>query len=80
MFIWDLGNRMAFANYPMSLDEADHWLFGVTRFPAQLLIFDTNTGKIVQSLSAAGDCDDVFYDLPVNRFMPVEVKALFEIF
>lgn len=56
------GTGTAFANYPMSLDEADHRLFVVTRFPARLLIFDTNTGKIVQRLSAVGDCDDVFYD------------------
>jgi len=57
---WRTGT--AFANYPMALDEADHRLFVVTRFPARLLVFDTNTGKIVQSLSAVGDCDDVFYD------------------
>ena len=52
----------ATANYPMALDEADHRLFVVARFPARLLVFDTNTGKIIQSLSAVGDCDDVFYD------------------
>jgi len=57
---WRTG--MAFANYPMALDEAGHRLFVVTRFPARLLVFDTNTGKIVQSLPAVGDCDDVFYD------------------
>jgi YVTN family beta-propeller protein len=62
---WRTG--MAFANYPMSLDEADHRLFVVTRFPARLLVFDTNTGKIVQSLSAVGDCDDVFYDQARKR-------------
>jgi YVTN family beta-propeller protein len=52
----------ATANYPMALDETDHRLFVVSRFPARLLVFDTNTGKIIQSLSAVGDCDDVFYD------------------
>jgi len=62
---WRTG--MAFANYPMALDEANHRLFVVTRFPARLLVFDTNTGKIVQSLSAAGDCDDVFYDQARRR-------------
>lgn len=50
------------ANYPMALDEANHRLFVVSRFPARLLIFDTNTGKVIHSLSAVGDCDDVFYD------------------
>jgi DNA-binding beta-propeller fold protein YncE len=53
---------MAFANYPMALDEGDHRLFVVTRMPARLLVFDTNTGSIVQKLPAVGDCDDVFYD------------------
>src|SRR5215813_6094304 len=57
---WKTG--MAFANYPMALDEADHRLFVVTRLPARLLVFDTNTGNIVQKLAAVGDCDDVFYD------------------
>jgi len=52
----------ATANYPMALDEPDHRLFVVSRFPARFLVFDTNTGTIVQSLSAVGDCDDVFYD------------------
>jgi DNA-binding beta-propeller fold protein YncE len=56
------GTGMAFANYAMALDETNHRLFVVTRFPARLLVFDTNGGKVVQSLSAVGDCDDVFYD------------------
>jgi YVTN family beta-propeller protein len=62
---WRTG--MALANYPMALDEADHRLFVVTRFPARLLVFDTNTGKIVQSLSAVGDCDDLFHDQSRKR-------------
>jgi hypothetical protein len=53
---------MAFANYPMALDESDNRLFVVTRMPARLLVFNTNTGNIVQKLPAVGDCDDVFYD------------------
>src|SRR2546423_255862 len=57
---WPL--RMTLANYPMALDQADHRLFVMTRFPARLLVFDTNTGKTIQRLSAVGDCDDVFYD------------------
>lgn len=60
------GTGMSFANYPMALDEKDHRLFVITRFPAHLLVFDTTNGKIVQSLSAVGDCDDVFYD-PTRR-------------
>jgi DNA-binding beta-propeller fold protein YncE len=57
---WKTG--MAFANYPMALDESDHRLFVMTRMPARLLVFDTNTGRIVQKLAAVSDCDDIFYD------------------
>jgi YVTN family beta-propeller protein len=61
------GTGMAFSNYPMSLDESNHRLFVVTRLPARLLVFDTNTGKIIQTLPAVGDCDDVFYDKTRKR-------------
>ena len=62
---WKTG--MSFANYPMALDESEHRLFVVTRMPARLLVFDTNTGNIVEKLSAVGDCDDVFYDSTRKR-------------
>jgi DNA-binding beta-propeller fold protein YncE len=62
-----LKTDMAFANYPMALNENEHRLFVVTRLPARLLIFDTNTGGIVQKLAAVGDCDDVFYDKARKR-------------
>ena len=58
---------MAFANYPMALDEDDHRLFVVTRLPPRLLVFDTNTGKIIEKIPAVGDCDDVFYDKTRKR-------------
>lgn len=61
------GTGMSLANYPMALDESDHRLFVVTRFPAHLLVLDTESGKIVQKLSAAGDCDDVFFDQARKR-------------
>ncbi|PYV98095.1 MAG: hypothetical protein DMG89_12240 [Acidobacteria bacterium] len=61
------GTAMAFANYPMSLDESDHRLFVVTRLPARLLVFDTHTGKVIQKLPVVGDCDDVFYDKTRKR-------------
>jgi len=61
------GTGMAFANYPMALDEKDHRLFVVTRFPARLMVFNTTNGKTVQSLSTVGDCDDMFYDAARRR-------------
>jgi DNA-binding beta-propeller fold protein YncE len=62
---WPTGGPQA--NYPMALDEADHRLFVVTRFPARLLVFNTETGKVIHSLPAVGDCDDVFYDQERKR-------------
>jgi len=61
------GTGISFANYPMALDEQDHRLFVVTRFPARLLVFDTASGKTIQSIPAVGDCDDVFYDATRRR-------------
>lgn len=58
---------MAFDNYAMALDESEHRLFVVTRMPSHLLVFDTDTGKIIQKLPAVGDCDDVFYDKTRKR-------------
>lgn len=61
------GTGMSFNNYAMALDEQNHRLFVVTRLPARLLVLDTGSGKIVQTLSAVGDCDDVFYDQSRKR-------------
>lgn len=61
------GTGMSLNNYAMALDETDHRLFVVTRIPARLLVLDTGGGKIVQKLSAVGDCDDVFYDQKRKR-------------
>jgi YVTN family beta-propeller protein len=56
------GTGALLANYPMALDERDHRLFVVTRLPARLIVLDSSQGKRVATLSAVGDCDDVFYD------------------
>jgi hypothetical protein len=62
---WPVG--VASANYPMALDEAHHRLLVVTRKPARLLVYDTETGKLVSNLETDGDCDDVFYDSARRR-------------
>jgi DNA-binding beta-propeller fold protein YncE len=49
-------------NYPMALDDAHHRVFLGCRAPARLLIYDTESGKMVASASIAGDTDDLFYD------------------
>jgi YVTN family beta-propeller protein len=55
------------ANYPMALDEAHHRLFLGCRSPARLLVYDTETGRMVTDLAIAGDTDDLFYDPARDR-------------
>ena len=62
-----MANRDGAAIIRWALDQGDHRLFVITRFPARLLVFDTNTGKTIQRLPAVGDCDDVFYDQARKR-------------
>ena len=54
-------------NFPMSLDEAHHRLFVGCRIPAQLAVFDTETGKIVASPATVEHTDDLFYDASKGR-------------
>ncbi len=75
---WPLG--MTLANYPMALDEADHRLFVVTRYPARLLVIDTATGKTLQRLPAVGDCDDVFYDKAGKRIYAIGGEGAVSVF
>jgi hypothetical protein len=66
---WGTGGPLA--NYPMALDQQNHRLFVVTRFPARLVVLDTVQGKRVAALSAIGDCDDVFYDQQRHRIYAI---------
>ena len=66
---WGTGGPLA--NYPMALDQQNHRLFVVRRFPARLIVLDTVQGKRIASLSAVGDCDDVFYDEQRHRIYAI---------
>src|SRR5262249_31709538 len=63
--IWPVAS--AKANYPMSLDEANHRVFIGCRRPAKVLVFDTTSGKEVASFAIVGDTDDLFYDAARKR-------------
>jgi len=54
-------------NFPMSLDEAHHRLFVGCRIPAQLAVFDTESGKILASPVMVEHTDDLFYDASKGR-------------
>jgi len=57
----------AAANFPMALDEPHHRLFVGFRKPARLLVFDTESGKVMANLESPGDADDIFYDSSRRR-------------
>src|SRR5205807_4261063 len=54
-------------DFPMPLDEVHHRLFVGCRIPAQLAVFDTETGKIVASPMIVEHTDDLFFDASKGR-------------
>ena len=62
---WKTG--MAFANFPMALDEVNHRLFVGCRVPSKLIVLNTDSGDVVAKVDISGDADDVFYDSKRNR-------------
>ena len=50
------------ANFPMTLDESGRRLFVGARSPALMLVYDTDSGKVVAKVAIGGDTDDLFYD------------------
>lgn len=57
---WKLDN--AHDNFPMALDETNHRLFVVCRDPAEVLVLDTESGKIVARIPCVSHADDAWYD------------------
>ena len=49
-------------NFPMALDEKERRLFVGTRSPAMMLVYDTDSGKLIAKLPIGGDTDDIFFD------------------
>jgi len=50
------------ANFPLVLDEEGRRVIIGTRRPSRATILDMDTGKVVASLPAPGDMDDIFFD------------------
>src|SRR5437762_2708776 len=51
---------VAFGNFPMALDDANHRLFIGCRLPAKLVVLNTESSNIVAKIDIYGDTDDVF--------------------
>jgi DNA-binding beta-propeller fold protein YncE len=74
------GTGMSLNNYAMALDETDRRLFVVTRIPARLLVLDTSNGRTLQTYSAVGDCDDVFFDPARKRIYATGGEGAISVF
>ncbi len=62
---WDVPG--ARANFPMALDETRRRLFVGARAPALMLVYDTDSGRIVARLPIGADSDDIFFDRDRRR-------------
>jgi DNA-binding beta-propeller fold protein YncE len=62
---------LAFGNFPMALDEANHRLFVGCRFPSKLVVLDTESGKVIAKVNISGDSDDLFYDSKRHRIYAI---------
>jgi len=79
----DTNKRAVIAEWPITggpqphtagLDAAHHRLFMGSRLggghvvdPGKFVVINTDTGKVVQALDAAGGADEIFYDAPTSR-------------
>jgi DNA-binding beta-propeller fold protein YncE len=72
----DLNTRQFVARWPLpdahvahaiTLDEANHRLFTATRKPPQLIVFNTDSGKVVTSLPCVGVNSDMSLDVARKR-------------
>jgi DNA-binding beta-propeller fold protein YncE len=68
------------ANYAMALNEADHRLFTITRKTPMLVVLDTETGKEITRLPAAGECDDVYFDASRKRIYVIGGAGFISVF
>src|SRR5881296_3313990 len=62
---------LAFGNFPMALDDANHRLFVGCRVPSKLVVLNTESGDVVTKTDISGDPDDVFYDGKRHRIYAI---------
>jgi len=68
------------SNFPMTLDEADHRLFVVTREPPRLLVLDTGSGHVIATLPCVQDSDDLYYDAARKRIYAAGGEGYISVF
>jgi DNA-binding beta-propeller fold protein YncE len=62
---------LAFANFPMTMDEANHRLFVGCRLPSELVVLNSDSGDVVAKVNISSDADDVFYDSKRHRIYAI---------
>jgi DNA-binding beta-propeller fold protein YncE len=62
---------LAFGNFPMALDEANHRLFVGCRLPPKLIVLNTESGDVAAKTDISGDCDELFYDSNHRRIYAI---------
>ena len=72
--------RGAGANFPLALDESGRLLFAGCRKPPRLLLYDTRTGRLAQSLPLCGDVDDLSFDASRGRLYASCGEGVLEVF
>ena len=55
------------ANFPMALDAKDRRLFVGARLPAEILVYDIDSGAVVARAPISRDADDIFFDAERRR-------------
>ena len=62
---------LAFGNFPMALDEANHRLFVGCRLPSKVVVLNTESGEVAAKIDISGDPDDLFYDSKRHRIYAI---------
>jgi DNA-binding beta-propeller fold protein YncE len=67
-------------NYAMALNEADHRLYTITRKVPMLVVLDTESGREIARLPAAGECDDAYFDEGRKRIYVIGAQGFISVF
>lgn len=62
---WTLGGAQD--NFPMALDGTDYRLFVTCRTPPEVLVLDSDSGKIIAHIPCVSHADDMWYDAAHKR-------------
>ena len=59
--------KLAGANHPLALDEANHRIFVGCHKEPKVVVLDSETGKEITSVAIPEGCDDLFFDAKHKR-------------